>query len=154
MPEAISIRPITTSDVPSIAHWVAATPLWQRYKVTESSFAERLNAGLADNAAIYVARRDSQAVGFVWLVERGAFARSAYVQLIGVRQDARSDGIGRALMEFAEAKGNSPDMFLLVSDFNLEAQRFYARLGYRQVGKLDDYVVQGVGEVIFWKRLK
>lgn len=154
MPEAITIRPMTPSDVPSIAHWVAATPLWQRYKVTESSFAERLNAGLADNATIYVAGRDGQAIAFVWLVERGAFARSAYVQLIGVRQDARSGGIGRALMDFAEAKGNSPDVFLLVSDFNLEAQRFYARLGYKQVGKLDDYVVQGISEIVFWKRRK
>lgn len=154
MPEPISIRPLVTADIPSIANWVAATPLWQRYKVTESSFAERLTAGLANNAAIYVAGRDGQAVGFVWLVEHGAFNRGAYVQLIGVRHDARSGGIGRALMEFAEAKGNSPDMFLLVSDFNLDAQRFYARLGYKQVGKLDDYVVQGITEIVFWKRRK
>ena len=43
-------------------------------------------------------------------------------------------------------------MFLLVSDFNTDAQQFYQRLGYRQVGKLDDYVVPGVSELIFWKR--
>jgi ribosomal protein S18 acetylase RimI-like enzyme len=88
----------------------------------------------------------------VWLVERGAFNRSAYIQLIGVRPAARGGGIGRALMEFAEAHAQSRDIFLLVSDFNADAQRFYARLGYTQVGKLDDYVVQGVNELILRKR--
>jgi ribosomal protein S18 acetylase RimI-like enzyme len=56
-------------------------------------------------------------------------------------------------MEFAEAHAPSRDIFLLVSDFNTDAQNFYARLGYVQVGKLDDYVVQGVSELVMWKKL-
>jgi ribosomal protein S18 acetylase RimI-like enzyme len=127
--------------------------LWQRYAVTEKSFAERLRAGLASGATIFVAERDSEVLGFVWLVARGAFNRSAYIQLIGVSPEARSGGVGRALMEFAEARAGSREMFLLVSDFNAAAQKFYTRLGYRQVGKLDDYVIQGVSELIFWKRI-
>ncbi len=57
-------------------------------------------------------------------------------------------------MEFAEAHAQSRDIFLLVSDFNHDAQRFYNRLGYQQVGKLDDYVMQGVSELVFRKRVK
>lgn len=154
MTDSFTIRPLATIDIPSIARWVAATPLWQRYNVTEPSFTERLASGLADKALIYAAEEGGQAVGFVWLVARGAFDRSAYIQLIGVRQEARSRGIGHRLMEFAEANAGSNDIFLLVSDFNFNAQRFYSRLGYRQVGKLDDYVVQGISELIFRKRLK
>ncbi|MCI0478858.1 MAG: GNAT family N-acetyltransferase, partial [Anaerolineales bacterium] len=112
-----------------------------------------LRAGLANGATIFVAERDGDVLGFVWLVARGAFNRSAYIQLIGTRPEARSGGVGRALMEFAEARAESREMFLLVSDFNTDAQKFYARLGYRQVGKLDDYVIQGVSELIFCKRL-
>jgi ribosomal-protein-alanine N-acetyltransferase len=45
-------------------------------------------------------------------------------------------------------------MVLLCSDFNTEAQRFYRRAGYEQVGALPDYVVPGVAELIFRKRLR
>ena len=152
MNNLINIRPLAHADIADIARWVAATPLWQRYHVTEASFAQRLEEGLASGATLFVAERAGAVLGFVWLVARGAFNRSAYIQLIGVRPEARTGGIGRALMEFAEARASSREIFLLVSDFNTDAQKFYARLGYRQVGKLDDYVVHGVSELVFWKR--
>jgi ribosomal protein S18 acetylase RimI-like enzyme len=148
------IRPLAYADIADIARWVATTALWQRYGATEASVAERLANGLASGATVFVAERAGTVLGFVWLVERGAFNRSAYIQLIGVRAEARGGGVGRALMEFAEGHAQSREIFLLVSDFNLDAQRFYARLGYRQVGKLDDYVVQGVGELVFCKRVR
>lgn len=153
MTDAITIRPMTPADIPACAKWIAETPLWQRYHVTEQSIGERLRAGLDGGATIYVADRAGEALGFVWLVERGAFARSGYVQLIGVRPGDRGRGVGRALMEFAEAKSVAAGraLFLLVSDFNTDAQRFYRRLGYRQVGQLVDYVVPGVTELIYCK---
>jgi ribosomal protein S18 acetylase RimI-like enzyme len=148
------IRRLAPSDIPDCAHWVAETPLWQRYGVTETSFRERLTDGQANGATIYVAERAAGVVGFVWFVEHGAFNRSGYVQLIGVHPGERSQGVGRALMRFAEKEmlAYSRDVFLLVSDFNVDAQRFYQRLGYQQVGILQDYVVRGVNELIFWKR--
>ncbi len=141
------------ADIPGCAQWIAATPLWQRYHVTEESIGERLQKGLEGRATIYVAERAGEVLGFLWLVERGAFARSDYVQLIGVRPNERSHGVGRALMEFAEAQSlaQGRDLFLLVSDFNIDAQRFYQRLGYRAVGTLGDYVIPGVGELIYRK---
>ncbi len=141
------------TDIPACAQWIAETPLWQRYRVTEQSIAERLRAGLADGATIYVADDAGEVLGFLWLVERGAFNRSGYIQLIGVRPGARGRGVGRALMEFAEARvfAQGRALFLLVSDFNTDAQRFYQRLGYQQAGALEDYVIPGVSELIFWK---
>jgi ribosomal protein S18 acetylase RimI-like enzyme len=154
MNTSLAIRSLASPDIPGIASWVAATPLWQRYNVTEESFAIRLQNGLAEGATIYVAEQDNSVIGFLWLVERGAFNRSGYIQLIGVHPEVRGAGIGRALMQFAEEKtfAQGSDLFLLVSDFNTDAQQFYKRLGYRQLGTLDDYVVPGVSELIFWKR--
>jgi ribosomal protein S18 acetylase RimI-like enzyme len=153
MAAPITIRLMTVADISSCAQWIAETPLWQRYHVTQQSIGERLRTGLDGGATIYVADRAGEVLGFLWLVERGAFARSDYVQLIGVRPSARGQGIGRALMEFAEAKSVAEGraLFLLVSDFNTDAQRFYQRLGYRQVGQLVDYVVPGVTELIYCK---
>ena len=153
MSKILNIRPLAPTDIPGIASWVAATPLWQRYNVTQAGFAERLSSGLANGATIFVAERADAVLGFVWLVARGAFNRSAYIQLIGVRPDARTGGVGRALMEFAEAQATTRDLFLLVSDFNTDAQNFYVRLGYAQVGKIDNYVIQGVSELIFQKKI-
>jgi ribosomal protein S18 acetylase RimI-like enzyme len=154
MTDSLTIRSLLSTDIPSIARWVAETPLWQRYNVTAEVFAKRLRDGLETGATIYVAEQSSVVVGFLWLVERGAFNRSGYVQLIGVRPDVRSGGVGRALMEFAEKQifAQGRDMFLLVSDFNSDAQKFYRRLGYQKVGQLDDYVILGVSELIFWKK--
>ena len=58
-------------------------------------------------------------------------------------------------MEYAEesSRAQGRDLFLLVSDFNTDAQRFYQRLGFQQVGLLEDYVIPGVGELIYRKRV-
>jgi [ribosomal protein S18]-alanine N-acetyltransferase len=148
------ICPIAPGDVPSLAELLAGDPLWQRYGVTEESAARRLREGSAAGATIAVAEVDSEPVGFVWYVERGAFNRSGYIMLIGVQRDARGAGVGRALMEHAEGAlfARSTDVFLLVSDFNAAAQAFYRRLGYEQVGAVSGYVVPGITELIFRKR--
>jgi ribosomal protein S18 acetylase RimI-like enzyme len=58
-------------------------------------------------------------------------------------------------MEYVEARvyREKPNVFLCVSDFNHEAQRFYASLGYSVVGVLDDYLVSGLGEVLMRKTI-
>jgi hypothetical protein len=48
----------------------------------------------------------------------------------------------------------SSDLFLLVSDFNHDAQRFYQRQGYQQIGAIPGYVLPDVSELIFRKRFK
>lgn len=128
--------------------------MWQRYGVTEAGMVERFAAARRAGETIYVAERANEVLGFIWIVVRGAFNRSGYIQLIGVRPANRHHGVGKALMAFAENQlwTTASDIFLLVSDFNADAQRFYRRLGYQPVGRLDDYVVRGVSELIFWKR--
>jgi ribosomal protein S18 acetylase RimI-like enzyme len=150
----MNIRPMVESDVAPLARLMANTPLWQRYGVTEESAARRLRDGLAQGASIAVAEVDDEPAGFVWYAKRGAFNRSGYILLLGVRPDVREQGIGQALMEHAEAVlfTQASDVFLLVSDFNRDAQRFYTRRGYYQVGAIPDYVVPGVIEVILRKK--
>ncbi len=154
MSPELAIRPMQLQDIPGLAQWIANTSLWQRYGVTKTSMSERFRAGFERGATIYVAEQGREVLGFIWLVERGAFDRSGYVELVGVRPGERRQGVGRALMEFAERRtlAQSVDLFLLVSDFNVEAQQFYEKLGFRQVGALPDYVVSGVTELVYWKR--
>ena len=151
--DGLRLRPMAGNDIAALAKLMAASPLWQRYGVTGASAAKRLGDGLAKGATIVVAELDGEPLGFCWYVERGAFNRSGYVMLIGVQPDAKGRGIGRALMQYAESVlfAGSADVFLLVSDFNRDAQQFYARLGYHQVGAIPDYVVPGITELIYRK---
>jgi ribosomal protein S18 acetylase RimI-like enzyme len=151
----MQIRPLAEPDISALARLMAATPLWQRYGVTEASATARLQAGLAQAATILVAAvADEPAAGFLWYVQRGAFQRSGYIMLVGVQPTVRGQGVGTALMRQAEALmfAERDSICLLVSDFNEPAQRFYQRLGYAQVGMLPDYVIPGVNEYLYYKR--
>ena len=44
-------------------------------------------------------------------------------------------------------------IFLCVSSFNPDARRLYERVGYKQVGTLPDYLIDGASELIMHKRL-
>jgi ribosomal protein S18 acetylase RimI-like enzyme len=154
------VRPMQPADARICAKWMAGTPLWQRYGVTQASAQRRFELVLEHQATIAIAEREGpgpgfqQPLGFVWYTVRGAFERSGYIPLIGVAPGEYGRGVGNALMDYAEGQvfQQVSELFLLVSDFNEPAQRFYQRRGYIQVGVLPDYILPGVSELIYLKR--
>ena len=136
-------------DIPSISQWMAEMPLWQRYGVTPAGASAQFTAGLEHGDLLLVA----DDCGFAWCVPGGAFGRSDYLRLIGVRADCAARGLGAALLGEVEARATSRDLLLLVSDFNEGAQRFYKRMGYEQIGTIPGYVLPDVTELIFRKLL-
>lgn len=151
---ALTVRPFRPDDIDLCAAVMADNSLWQRYGVTVEAARRTFAAGLERGAALFVVESDGEPGGFLWLEPVGAFARSGYIRLIGVSPTKQGRGLGRELMDHAERVlfATSDDVFLLVSDFNLAAQRFYQRRGYAQVGALPDYVLPGVTELIYCKR--
>jgi ribosomal protein S18 acetylase RimI-like enzyme len=101
---------------------------------------------LADeNAGLFLAQLGSQVVGLVCVLAREAPAvptfvprRYATVDSLVVKQSFRRRGIGRALMEraqaWAQAKGLD-NIELHVWDFNQEAIAFYEQLGYENLSR-------------------
>jgi GNAT superfamily N-acetyltransferase len=154
----VSIRPLVASDIPLVAGWVVATPLWQRYRLTEAGTRSSLGQALSRADLMLVADVDhenGQACGLAWCLPEGAFGRSTYLRILGVQANHTGLGIGAALLAHAEqiTAQTTNTMFLLVSDFNVEAQRFYQRQGYRQIGAIPGYVLPDVTELLYWKRL-
>lgn len=157
----ITIRPMERDDIPAIAAWMVTIPLWQRYGLQPDRAAAQLEQGMAANDLLLVAdvrvedEPDARACGFVWCLPRGVFGLSPYIKLIGIQPGQSGLGIGGRLLDEVERRvtETSRDLFLLVSDFNLDAQRFYERHGFERIGAIPAYVVPDVAEVLYRKRL-
>lgn len=138
-------------DIATITSWMVETPLWQRYGVTAASASAQFAGALQHDDLVLV---ESRLCGFAWCLRGGAFGRSDYLRLIGVRADCAGQGVGATLLSEIEARTVSRDLILLVSDFNEGAQRFYRRMGYEQIGAIPGYVLPDVTELIYRKRLR
>lgn len=104
----------------------------------------------------YVCIVQSNTAGFLIFTPEPVFARGGYLRAIGVDPAMRRHGIGSALLSFAEQETArlSQNLFLCVSSFNRQAQKFYKGQGYTHAGNLPDLIRQGETERIFWKRLR
>jgi len=123
----------------------------------------RLGLGLAACLAVctrpgyemWVARAAGEPLGFALVHPRGV-AGSPYLASIAVAEAARGAGVGRRLLAHVEDRfrPEARHFFLCVSSFNAGARRLYERLGYEQVGLLEDYVVDGASEILMHKWLR
>jgi ribosomal protein S18 acetylase RimI-like enzyme len=112
-----------------------------------------LPAAFDPDYVVLVARRDGAPCGFIRVHPRGV-AGSPYVASVAVAESERGRGIGKALLDATEARyPKARYVFLCVSSFNKRARELYERLGYRLVGELPDYVVDGYSELLMGKRL-
>ncbi len=153
---AFEISRLLPGDVEACARIVAGTELWHRYSIDFDRALKLFKKALENHEPVFVARSGDEVVGFVWAIPRGMFGRSGYIKLIGVAPSARGKGIGAKLLHHAEQflARFDRDVFLLVSDFNTSAQKFYRREGYVEIGRLPNYAVEGITEVLMWKRLE
>jgi GNAT superfamily N-acetyltransferase len=148
-----TIRHARAEDFPPLARELEALPLFRRYASTAAQFESSWGKALHAGEGLWVAERGGAPIGLCWFLQRGAFGRGAYLRTLALAANAHGGGLGKALLDVYECEtADAPGgWFLLVSDFNDGAQRFYARRGYQQVGRLDGFVVPDVAELVFWK---
>jgi ribosomal protein S18 acetylase RimI-like enzyme len=146
----LEISRATEAELPWCANVMATTDPWIALGRRYEDCLARLRR---PEPEVLVARRQGQPLGFMILHPTGV-AGSPYVAAIAVAAEGRSAGTGTALLRYAE--GHFPEarhIFLCVSDFNLRARALYERLGYRAVGVLPDYAIDGKDEILMHKRL-
>ena len=151
----IIIRRMRPNDVQACARIMAENALWQRYGVTTEAALRRFSSADPEKDIVFIAETAGEVSGFCWFIEKGAFNRAGYIQLIGVAPDKQGHGIGEKMLAAAEeiSFANKREMFLTVSDFNISAQDFYHRMGYSQAGALPGFVLPDVTELIYRKQV-
>jgi len=148
-PADLEIRLLASEDeARACARMMSSTDPWKTLRRDEETCLRMLQDVGRER---YVALADGAVVGFLVLNVRGAFV--GYLQTICIDERLRGRGIGTALIRFAEDRifREWPNVFLCVSSFNPGARRLYERLGYREIGPLPDYVVEGHDEILMRK---
>lgn len=152
------IRDLEQKDIPALALGLSALPLMRRYARTPEALAADFRAALARGETLLVWDESGGAKGVLWFYLTGTFGAGmgGYLRLIALVPDATGGGIGAKLLTAFEARvtKESSHAFLLVSDFNTDAQRFYEKHGYTKVGALPKLVRPDIDELIYWKKLR
>jgi GNAT superfamily N-acetyltransferase len=155
MSSAPTVRPLSPGDVAPLARDLAALPLLLRYGRDGQALAGDLSGALARGDGLLVAESGGALLGLAWFQRSGALGLGAYLRLIAVAPGRERAGTGVLLLRAFEAEAalTGRHAFLLVSDFNGDAQRFYERHGWRRCGALPGLVLEDVAELLYWKRV-
>jgi ribosomal protein S18 acetylase RimI-like enzyme len=159
MPAAAAglVRDARADELGALTAEVAGLPLLTRYGVTAGGLERELGRALGAGEGLIVATagETDRPVGFAWFLLRGTFARGGYLRLIALAPGQERRGLGGQLLDEVERRvaAHSRGLFLLVSDFNEPAQRFYGARGYQQVGRLPAFVRPDIDELIYHKPL-
>jgi len=153
----VKVRPLAREEIPALATALAGLPLMARYRRSPAALSLALESALGRGDGLLVADEDGRLGGLAWFHPTGTFgALGGYLRLIAVVPGGQGKGTGLALLRAFEVETarHSAHAFLLVSDFNEGAIRFYEREGYARVGEMKGLVLPEVAEILFWKRLR
>ncbi len=150
----VTLRPLRPDECEAAGALIGTNELWRRYAYSPERAAADLARAIAAGDLVLGAFAE-HLLGLAWVMPAAGFGRSPYLKLLAVAPSEHSRGVGARLLEatLEHFRGKASWYFLLVSDFNEGAQRFYQRHGFAQVGGLPDFVLPGVSELIYWRRI-
>jgi ribosomal protein S18 acetylase RimI-like enzyme len=138
----VLIRPATNSDrdiLKQLARRLAdfELPPWRTAHEIADADARAMIAAVAASRKddqVFIAERGGREVGCLHILATTDFfgRRHAHLSVIATSADAVGSGVGRALMEFAEAWSRERELTLLTLNVfanNTTARRFYERNG-------------------------
>ncbi len=133
------------------AHLLANSEPWITLRITLDQCKKNCHN---PDFLLFIAYTGNKPSGIIIIDPKGV-AGSPYIKSVAVYPEFRGKGIGVSLLSFAEGlfRGKSKYIFLCVSSFNKRAQKFYDRNGYKVVGELKDYIIEGASEILIHKRL-
>lgn len=144
----ITINPLQPEKIPSLVSLLQSSNPWKKLGTSEM---EMYSIFTASNHTVLCAEQEDFPIGCIVYETTGALR--GYIKILAVTELSRNRGIGKLLMQQAEAKIFSTlnNVFLCVSAFNTNAREFYRNMGYQEIGVLKDYLVKGEDEILLRK---
>ncbi|MBA5868221.1 MAG: GNAT family N-acetyltransferase [Nitrospira sp. CR1.3] len=124
---------------------------WTRLGYHKADWDRYFSSAALQERESFVSEQDGRVTGIA--VVRKKFLLGDYLELLGVAKDARRAGTGKALLAHVESLvfGRGKNLFACVSDFNESARAFYKQQGYREIGPIQDLLIQGSSEILVRK---
>lgn len=150
--EQVEIFPATPEESKWAATLLSGTDPWLTLGISPEKILDSCNN---PQHQVFIAHLKGITCGVIILHPNGV-AGSPYIKSIAVASDFRNQGIGAALIQFAEERFRSTSkyLFLCVSSFNSRAHAFYIKSGYTDIGEFKDYIIDGSSEILMSKKLK
>ncbi len=147
---AVAIRPAEPADVEALL--LIENTVFPTDRMERRSFLHAVRSPTID---LLVATRGATVLGYAALHRRRG-SRCAHLASIAVRADSSGRGIGRQLLDAAEAQGLKSGCICIrleVRTDNGSAQRLYDRASYRRLGTIDEYYEDGAAALRYEKGL-
>jgi ribosomal protein S18 acetylase RimI-like enzyme len=156
----ITLRGLRAGDRPSIARILESSGAFQDHEIAVGLelVDESLNPGPATDYSWFLAERDGRVVGFACYGPVPLTSGTFDLYWIAVESEARGSGVAArlddAVTEAVRARGGR---WLLAETSSTApygpAHAFYARRGYRLLGRIEDFYRIGDDRLTFGKRL-
>ena len=145
-----TIRPMQPEDRAAVVHLLGSSGPWNTLGYTATDW-ERIFCPVPQGRDSYVAELNGRVAGIAILKQK--FLAGDYLELLGVADWARKQGIGHRLLSHIEQMvfGRTKNLFACVSDFNGPARAFYKKQGYQEIGPMPNFLIPGSSEILLRK---
>ncbi len=148
----VALAPMTAEAADVLGDATAAIGPWAHYGLNGRTLAEGFKSS-SPVAVRYQIECGGELAGAV--IIRPLWLAGPYLQMLAVLPPFQGQGIGAKFLAWyeAEGRGHTRNLWLCVSGFNLDAQRFYRAHGYECAATLDGLMREGDDELLMRKRL-
>lgn len=140
-------RPPQDDDAQIIAARLARLEPWQSLGFTSEGL-ERYLTRHDPSLSRYALLQEERLIGVIAI--RTPWLRGAYLELLGVFEEAQGQGIGHSLIDWLTSEGAraGANLWATVSASNQRARRFYEQHGFVPIGEIPDLVRTGHTEIL------
>ncbi len=152
------IRPAAKEDKQKVLAFLSASSVFRenQLKIAEQVFDDAVKAGPGGEYLSYVAEQDREILGWICFGPTPCTVGTYDIYWIAVDPTKRRNGLGSALINFAENKiKNSNGRMIVIetssTNIYLPTRSFYTKKGYLQMASVDNFYAPGDGKVVYAK---